>query len=391
MSNSKFIYGLRKVLIDFRLFRRVYCSAIKEFGFLRAFREINIYLRNPKCLFRSTPNRYLKSKKEIIAVPDMPPLNSKVFIDYVIKDIQWINHGKTPNPVFAIVCITSKCPFKCKYCYNSDLHTAKETLSVDTIKNVIDQLVKHGIKSIYLSGGEPLTRWNELLELLDQFKNTGTRFWMLSTGYGLNREKLDILKSKGLKGVMISLDSLNENQINTVKENENAFSYAINAIKEANKAGLIVALDSVFGKTLLKEKDFEEFIDFTGNLGAHFINCYSPKQMHHILDGEYQQFGLAEFKTLSALIIKNHRESKFKSLPITYSPDLWEAKRGCVGGKLFIYIDPAGNVKKCPFIQKSFGNIKNKTIKDILNNSINIDDEYVCSTNKLLQTNNTKF
>jgi MoaA/NifB/PqqE/SkfB family radical SAM enzyme len=384
MSESKFIYGFRKNWIDLQVAIRLYFRAFARFGFLKAFAEIKTYFKDSRCLFKTNPNRYVKADSEIIAVPDMPPVNSKDFIEYVIRDIEWINHRKQPQLVFAIVCITSKCPFKCKYCYNSDLHTQEERLSIETIITTIESLIERGITSIYLSGGEPMMRWNDLTKILQKFRTSKTRFWLLSTGYQLNIEKLSVLKDLGLKGVMISLDSINAEQINSVKGTPKAFSYATDAIKAANETGLLVAIDCVFGKTLLQDKDFKNYIEFAGQQGAHFINCYTPRQMHQVLNDEYSSFALADFKQLEKLTTENQKSTYYKDLPITYSPDLWEAKRGCVGGKLFIYIDPAGNVKPCPFIEKSFGNINDSDILQILTNSQNRNNEHVCVTNKLL-------
>ncbi len=381
MAETKFIYGFRKKWIDLQIAIRLYFRAFARFGFLNAFGEIKTYFKDSRCLFKTNPNRYVKAAGEIIAVPDMPPINSKDFIEYVIRDIEWINHKKRPQLVFAIICITSKCPFKCKYCYNSDLHTQEERLSIETILATIESLIDRGITSIYLSGGEPMMRWNDLTMILQKFENRNTRFWLLSTGYNLSIEKLSILKDLGLKGVMISLDSTNEEQINSVKGTPKAFSYATDAIKAANKTGLLVAIDCVFGKTLLQKKDFKEYIEFAGLRGAHFINCYTPRQMHHVLNDEYSSFNLEDFGQLEKLTIENQKSSDYKNLPITYSPDLWEAKRGCVGGKLFIYIDPAGNVKPCPFIENSFGNIKDSDILQILDRIKNKKNEHVCVTN----------
>ncbi|PLX08720.1 MAG: hypothetical protein C0596_05300 [Marinilabiliales bacterium] len=385
MAKTKFIYGFRKKLLDIGILIRLYNKSFRVFGFISAFKEISKYYQDNRCLFNTNPNRYLKKAHEIIAVPDMPPVNSKEFIEYIIQDIKWINHGNLPQPVFAIVCITSKCPFKCKYCYNSNLHTNEERLSKETIIENIRKLINNNIESIYLSGGEPMMRENDLHEIITEFKETKTRFWLLSTGYNLDIDKLLNLKKIGLKGVMISLDSIESGQINIVKGSQKAFAYAENAIRAANNAGLIVAIDSVFGKKLLERVNFTNFINFLGEKGAHFINCYSPKQMHHVLDGEYDSFTLTDFEKLNKLINNNHRSKQFKNLPITYSPDIWESKRGCVGGKIFIYIDPAGDVKKCPFIEKSYGNLSKMSLNEIMLNLRQESEENICNTNRLLK------
>jgi len=384
MSETKYIYGFQKNWIDTKVFLRLYVKLVIKFGLFKSIREIRTYFKDARCLFNTNPNRYVKSGDEIIAVPDMPPVNSQDFINYVIKDIEWINHDKKAHLVFAIICITSKCPFKCPYCYISDLHTDHERQDIDTIISTIDSLIKRGVKSIYLSGGEPMMRWNDLLLILKTFNKTNTRFWLLSTGYNLTSDRLSVLKSEGLKGLMISLDTFDGEQINRVKGSPKAFDYAIKAIEAANKQGFVVAIDCVFGKTLLEEENFRKFVETAGGFGAHFINCYTPRQMHHDLENEYSNFGLSEFEKLDILTKKNQVSSIYTNLPITNAPDLWEAKRGCVGGKLFVYIDPEGNVKFCPFVDKSFGNVSDEDLSIILDWIQDRDTIHVCKTNKML-------
>ncbi len=387
MYEARYIHGFPKIWIDIKIALRLFFSLVFKYGLLNSIKELNSYIKDARCLFNTNPNRYIKAGDEIIAVPDMPPVNSKDFIDYVIKDIEWINHNIQPQLVFAIVCITSKCPFKCPYCYNSDLHTVKERLEIEIIISTIDGLIKKGVKSIYLSGGEPMTRWDDLLLILKTFKNTNTRFWLLTTGYNLTSDKLAILKGEGLKGLMISLDTFDGEQINKVKGSPKAFDNAITAIEAANKLGFVVAIDCVFGKTLLEKENFRKFIETAGSFGAHFINCYTPRQMHHELENEYSNFGLPEYQKLDLLTKENQISSTYTNLPIANSPDLWEAKRGCVGGKLFIYMDPDGNIKFCPFVDKSFGNVAKEELSIILDRLQNRDTIHVCKTNKMLFEN----
>lgn len=387
MSETKFIYGFQKKWIDLKVSARIYAKIILKYGFFKSFGEIKAYNKDPRCLFNTNPNRYVKSESEIIAVPDMPPVNSKEFIEHVVKDIEWVNHNKQPQLVFAIVCITSKCPFKCPYCYNSNLHTKEERQDISNIIKTIEGLIQKGVKSIYLSGGEPMMRWNDLITILKSFNNTNTRFWLLSTGYNLSSERLSVLKSEGLKGLMISLDTFDGEQINKVKGSPKAFEFAINAITAANKQGFVVAIDCVFGRTLLEDESFRKFVETAGSFGAHFINCYTPRQMHHDLENEYSNFELSEFDKLDRLTKENQVSSTYKNLPITNAPDLWEVKRGCVGGKLFVYIDPEGDVKFCPFVDKSFGNVLDEDVSLIIDRIRNRDTIHVCKTNKMLSGN----
>lgn len=384
MTRTNYITGFAKIRIDLSLLFRLHRVVARRYGFFRAFGLLAAYFRHSASLLRSAPNRYVKVNKDIVAVPDLPPVNSSLFVDSVVQDMEWLLKGKSPQMVFAIVCVTSRCPFSCPYCYNSNLHSQKERLEVGDLEKVVRELIHRGVKSIYLSGGEPMMRFDDVLHILNVFSKEPVRFWMLTTGWGMTTEKAAGLMRAGLKGVMVSLDSFDENRINEVKGSPRAFSDALNAIGIARKSGLIVAVDAVFGKSLLEKENFDAFVNTAENAGAQFINCYTPRQMHKELNDEYGQFNLEDFEKLGKRMNENHHAKRFKKSPICYSPDLWEAGRGCVGGKLFVYIDPEGNLKKCPFVEHPLGNIRTKSVNEILDGAASDIENSVCATNTML-------
>lgn len=384
MDRTYFISGYRKRLIEFWIILRLYSKGISQFGFRAFLKEIKKYRNDNRNVFVDIPNRFLKNGKNIYVLPDVPPVNKSDFIDYLLKDIASINNNKPYPLLFTLFCISSRCPYKCPYCYNSSEHTTNEILSVEIIKKTISELISKGVKNIYLSGGEPMMRWNEIPEILESFDTSNIGFWILTTGWEIDEEKIKVLKKIGIRGLMVSLDSLNREDIAATK-GERAFDIALNAIRLANKEGLMVAIDAVFGRNLLNEDRFYSFINFAGELGAHFINCYSPRQISEELNIDKKQFGSEEFAKLKELTNSNLTSKKFKDLPLSYSPDIWEAKRGCVGGKLFIYISPTGAVKTCPFNKIEYGNICNEPITNILENISKSSIIEICKSNEILK------
>jgi len=384
MKNNEFIYGFRKKLIDLGLLRRIFTAVCRKYGLFRTFRLLSSYFKHPHALLRSAPNRYARIARDVIAVPDLPPVNSEAFIDRIVQDMEWLVLNEKPGLVFAIVCVTSRCPFSCPYCYNSNLHTNSERLDVSLLIAAIQALSERGATSIYLSGGEPMMRYNDVLSILDHFKNSNIRFWMLTTGWGMTTEKAAGLVRAGLKGVMVSLDSFDENRINEVKGSPRAFSNALKAIAIARENELIVAVDAVLSKSMLKESSFGKFIDTASRAGVHFVNAYTPRQMFESLNDDYSNFSLQDFEKLGKRIADNQKSSLNKKMPVCFSPDLWEAGRGCVGGKLFVYIDPEGNVKKCPFVDFSLGNIRAKPVNEILDGAVSDIENHICATNTML-------
>ncbi|MCB1189303.1 MAG: radical SAM protein [Leptospiraceae bacterium] len=380
----KYVYSISKLIIDLRLFALIYFAIIKKYGIIKATKEIKKYLHSQKNVFRATPNRYVKQGSNYIVLPDVPPLNSKDFIHYILEDIEVVNHRKAEPLVFAILCISSRCPYKCVYCYNSDSHQQTEIIPLEILEKTIFGLIEKGIKNIHLSGGEPMMRYNDLVKILKKFNNQGIGFWLLTTGWNLDKEKLIELQNNGLRGLLLSLDSNEKDWVKEVKGSYKAYYDAINVIKEATELGLIVTIDSVINRNLLSQDKFENYVKFIGSLGAKFINCYAPRQIREHNVPNLKAFSIKELKKLEELTLLTQKSKDYYHLPVANTPDKWESIRGCMGGKMFIYIDPEGNVKACPFLPKPLGNIFKSDIQTIIMEIKNRKISIGCSPNQLL-------
>lgn len=380
----KFVNGFKKKVVDFKLIIRLLFSSILYFGIFKALRQIYNYQKSELNTLKYLSNRYISNKNNTIALPDLPPLFSKDFSEYFISELNFVNNSEPQKFLFAILCITSKCINKCNYCYNIQQHNEKEIIPVEIIIKTIKSLQQINFYNIYLSGGEPSMRFADLLKILNECDTSKTGFWLITTGYNLDKEKLQNLKKAGLRGIMVSLDSSDKLYVDKIKNRQNAFNDAINVLKQASEIGLLTVIDCVLNKKMLSENQFSKYVIFAGSLGVHFINCYSPKSVD-FSNSEIEEFTLEEHIQLADLMSKNNSNRNCRNLPLTYNSDFLEAHRGCVGGKTFIYIDPLGNVKKCPFTKKSFGNILDLEIEIIFENFKNDINNGICNTNLLLK------
>lgn len=378
---TKYIFGISRLWLDFKLGLQYFAKLSQHFGFLKVISEINKYRKSSKSSLKYFPNRYIKNNSKYFAIADLPPLNSPEFVEYLINEIEFVNHNTTQKLVFIIICISSRCPYKCEYCYNSSDHSNRELIPLETIISTINELKSIGVRNFYLSGGEPMMRSEDIPEILKNCVDNKTGFWILTTGWKITEKKLLIYKKLGLRGVVVSLDSINPKDVNSIKLSNNAFDNAVNAIKAAKKAGLLIGIDTVFKKSMLKNEKYHELLNFLSNLGANFINTYSPKLISdkNIL---FERFELTDYVKLAKLNKNYRRNKKYKQNIIPYSPDIWESKRGCVGGKNFLFINTNGDVKPCPFVKSSWGNILEDNITSILKN--NKTGFRICKTNLLL-------
>ena len=136
---------------------------------------------------------------------------------------------------------------------------------------------------------------------------------------------------------------------------------------------------------LLENQNFTDYTLFAGASGVNFINCYVPRTNESYPDEALKSFTFDELKQVGALARINQTSKNHKHLPIAYSPDIFEAKRGCLGGKLFFYISPDGNVKACPFQKNILGNINTQSLTQIILNYDKICCREICAMNLLLR------
>ena len=286
------------------------------------------------------------------------------------------------GPVTAILSLTARCPHRCPYCYVRQPPADTPEPSVALLARTVKDLADLGVRTFHLSGGEPALRSGDIAELLTQCRGRDLRFWLLTTGAGLTPERLRTLAAAGLDGVMIGLDHEDPAVTDGIKGTANAHATALRALGDARRVGLLAAVNAVISRPLLEQAAFFRFIDALGGHGAAFVNCYAPRPQGAELPPGLEPFTVEEHLRL-------HRLARRMSVgagrgPLVYTPDVWEALRGCQGGRSFLYVDPAGDVRRCPFLSQSYGRIQDGDLAAILARLRADPDPETCAGHRLL-------
>ena len=380
--STSYVTGLRFAAFQARLWIRLARRLTRDAGVAPAVSRIGRYLLRKSSLTASMPLRLVRHQGHTWAVPDLPPLDGDAFLDSLVREITCAVDGTTQKPVTAIVSLTGRCPHHCAYCYVDPVTREAEEPPVDLLTETVLALAELGVFTFHFSGGEPALRTEDLVDLLRRVGHPDLCFWMLTTGSGLDAAKLDHLAHAGLTGVMISLDSHDLTHVNRLKGSPDAFHTAAQTMRGARQAGLLVAVNAVMNRLLLREEAFSKFIDTAGELGASFVNCYAPRPQAEALPPELAPFTVDEYRQLDRLTRRCNASGRHR--PLAYTPDLWEAIRGCQGGRGFLYIDPAGEVRRCPFLRKSYGNIREGRLGAILARMQADPAPEVCAGNRML-------
>ena len=158
------------------------------------------------------------------------------------------------------VSVTDKCNLRCIYCMDEKDNTFlknDDKLTDDEIYRIVKESSELGIKKVRITGGEPLVRPN-LVNLLSKINSIqGIEEIYLTTNGILLADMIDELAVNGLKGVNISLDSLNEERFNKLTR-LGKLNKVLESIDKAIALGIKVKLNTVIVNDINKD----EIIDF---------------------------------------------------------------------------------------------------------------------------------
>lgn len=170
------------------------------------------------------------------------------------------------------ISLTESCNLRCIYCMPEGVASkvCGETLTKENIFDIVEVAVELNIKKIRLTGGEPLLR-QDIVEIVQGIKDRGIEKIYITTNGILLSEKIEKLKKAGLKGVNISLDTLDREQFNYITRGGD-LERVLQGIEKALNLNLEVKINSVIMKDI-NENAIEELVKLTLNnqLDVRFI------------------------------------------------------------------------------------------------------------------------
>ena len=154
------------------------------------------------------------------------------------------------------VSVTDRCNFRCVYCMPKEVFgrdyaflERTELLSLEEIARVVAVFASLGVRTVRITGGEPLVRRNveHLIELLAEIERPdGSKLELaLTTNGSALAEKADALAAAGLSRVTVSLDSLDDASFRAMNDIDFPVERVLDGIDAAAAAGLPVKVNAV--------------------------------------------------------------------------------------------------------------------------------------------------
>jgi MoaA/NifB/PqqE/SkfB family radical SAM enzyme len=366
MSRVRFVTGLRRRWFDLRLLLRVVGAGVGHFGVAVFVRELSRYLRDNRNLLAGTADRYVERDGKVYAAAALPPLSSQAFVRYLCEEVETFNHKRLSPIVMALVSVSCRCPYRCAYCYALEELRDEEAVPAAALARSLADLDRLGIPTVFLTGGEVMMRREELPTILEPCRAAGTAVWLVSSGWGMTREALEGLLPCGLCGVVISLDSSREEEARRMKGHPDAFKNALAAIDAARSLGLLVSVDCIATPRLLDPGELDTFMEFLASLGVHFVNFLPLQKTGGAVREKVPFLTTHQFLELDRLMQAANRGRRHRHWPLAYSPIVWEAQRGCTAGQQFVFVNPQGDVRPCPFLPEPIGNVRDTSLAEVV-------------------------
>jgi pyrroloquinoline quinone biosynthesis protein E len=285
-----------------------------------------------------------------------------------------IGKGRLSNPLALIAEVTHRCPLHCVYCSNPlELAGTKAELSTEEWTSVFQQSGKLGMLHAHFTGGEPLAR-PDLTELIAAARAAGLYTNLITSGIGLNEDRLAALVAAGLDHIQISFQDSREEAANWIA-GAKAHAHKIELSRAIKRYKIAFTVNLVVHRQNLDH--LEEMVAF--------IEQLAPERVE-IAHAQYYGWALAN----RAALLPTHAQLE-KAVAIVAAaenrlagriridsvvPDYYaKYPKACMGGwgQRLMLINPSGKALPCHAAEVlpglSFENVREKTLESIWNES----------------------
>jgi MoaA/NifB/PqqE/SkfB family radical SAM enzyme len=298
-----------------------------------------------------------------------PGYPSKAFKEYISGEINRIYPLRKDANRFTnvFVSVTNKCPMQCKHCFEGESLNTGDKHTLENTKQVIAVFQQKGTAQIQLTGGEPLVKLTNVLEIL-KTAEPGTDFWVLTSGYNLTLNNAKLLKDAGLVGVAISVDHFVPSLHNEFRRTSDSFERAALAIKHARSVDLVVALSICTTKEFVTESNLMSYALMAKEMGVSFVQLLEPRATGNFKNQDVSLSREQEI-ILESFYLKMNSHKHFVDFPIITYHGYHLRKIGCfAAGDRNVYVSADGYLQACPFCNEKAGYVLAGDLDDTLAN-----------------------
>ncbi len=296
-----------------------------------------------------------------------PPVGSHPMLR-VMKAIIMSKIFRHTFPVAMTFAVTYRCQCNCRHCSaGRHLRNDLSELSTREAKALIDQSQNLGVSLIAFTGGEPLLR-DDIYELITYVDKRKALPILFTNGLLLTEENIKKLVDAGLYSLFVSIDSAIPDEHDQLRGKEGLFEAAIKGIKKMKDRGGFVGMSSYATRSSTEKGMYKKLYLLGKKLGVENLILFDAVPTGSMLNNTSEMLTPEqheELRKFSSNVFKQKEVPQFNSQSWQNSIEGYLGGIGCLAVNLQYYVSAYGDVSPCDFTPLSFGNIKNKTLKDI--------------------------
>jgi radical SAM protein with 4Fe4S-binding SPASM domain len=285
----------------------------------------------------------------------------------------------TGSPALSLLAInlTRRCNLACAHCY-LDAKTLRQgdgdELSTAEVQALLDDVAALGHGTlVVLTGGEPLLR-KDLETLIRHGSALGLPMVVGTNAMLLSERRARSLKSAGVLGLGISLDSLDPGCHDRFRGQAGAWAKTMAGIERCRRHGVDFQLH--FSVTDENAHELPSMVEFAQSCGARSLNvfflvCVGRARSVVDLTPERYEKVLVELIQAQAhapgLIVRPRCAPHYKRIAYQLQPQAAMNRisgregDGCIAGVHYARVNHHGGVTACPYIEQEVGNIRDTT------------------------------
>jgi PqqA peptide cyclase len=178
------------------------------------------------------------------------------------------------RPLWLLAELTYRCPLQCPYCSNP-VEFARNNTELDTEQwiKVLREARELGAMQLGFSGGEPLLR-TDLEDLIREARGLGYYSNLITSGVGMDEERVARFKEAGLDHIQISFQASQE-ELNNFLGGTASFQHKLEMARAVKAQGYPMVLNIVLHRQNIDQ--IEDIIRMTIDLKADFVELASTQ------------------------------------------------------------------------------------------------------------------
>jgi SynChlorMet cassette radical SAM/SPASM protein ScmF len=288
-----------------------------------------------------------------------------------------------PKLVSVYLYLSDYCNLNCRHCWINPSHTLKKTkrgMDIRLLRRILDQCAELGMRSVKITGGEPLLygSFDKLLSYLKKYKRR-LFIHMETNGTLITKTRARTLKESGMRFLSISIDGANSHTHDKIRGVKGSHKKALKGAKHLIENGIPVQFIMAVCRENMKE--FEDLIKLAQKAGAESVkaNFISELGRGSVMKKNDELLSLGEMLKFNKKIESDYRK-KYKiricsSLPVAFNSfsAMLKERAGFCSIKNLLGVLSSGKISICGIGEEIeeliLGDAREDRIKDIWENS----------------------